>query len=113
MIASVVERRNPAQLLLILRPYDEAILCPKFLPKLLRNIFVHHLLRGSDAVLSVDDPEVARSHVFKRLRLRVQLRHHTKRLLLRLVRHVDHELLDLLLALVLKCTDRLVFRCLE
>ena len=50
-------------------------------------------------MLSVDYPEVARSHVRKTCRLEVQLGHNTERLLLELVRHIDHELLDLHLPL--------------
>ena len=69
VIAPIIERGNPAQLLLILRPYNEAIPRAEVLPQLLQDSFTHHLLRGSDTVLSVDDPEVACPHIFQLCRL--------------------------------------------
>ena len=105
MIDLVVECENLAQLLYVFRLDDEAISHAKIFPNCLGNIAYNHGFGRSDAVLAIDDVEIAFGHFLEVLQLVIQLRHDVERLLLRLVRHVHEVHLQILHAPLFKCSD--------
>ena len=90
MIDLVVEGGNLVQLLHVLHPDNEAIPPVEIFLNCLRNIAYNHGFGRNNAVLAIDDVEIAFSHFLRILRLIPQLRHDVERLLLRRIKHV-HE----------------------
>ena len=88
MIDPVVECTNLAQLLHVFCPDDEAIPRAEIFPNCLMDIACNHGFGRNDAVLAIDDEEIAFSHFLEVLWLVVQLRHGVEHMLLRPVRHV-------------------------
>ena len=111
VIDPVVECGNLAQLVNIFRPDDEAIPRAEIFPNRLRDIACDHRFRRSDAVLAIDDVELAVRHLLEVFRLVVHLWHDAKRLLLHPVRHVHEVCLEVLHASLLERSDCPRIRC--
>ena len=62
VVHSVIECRDPAQLMGICTPDNEGIPSAEVFPNGLRPISFNHLFRGGNAVLAVNDLEFALCH---------------------------------------------------
>ena len=113
VIDPVVECGNLAQLVNVFRPDDEAIPRAEIFSNRLRDIACDHRFRRSDAVLAIDDVELAVRHLLKVFWLVVQLWHDVERLLLRPIKHVHEICLEVLHASLLERPDCPRIRCIH
>ena len=83
MIHAVVVRGYLLELLVVLRPEDEAIPGSKVLPDRLRHVAIDHCQQCGTAVLTVNDPVLAVvRNIRQALRFELSHGHDTKSLLL-------------------------------